>query len=170
MENKIEIYDNTVPYHVMEWMYSYCIHSGYRLIGWHDTLDTSKKDIHSNWTYDDLKRSKILPYLEKVYPEFEKRWKMSIVNLVKPGDHYLTHTHTDDTDVLLYYANIDWKDEWAGETIFYNDNRVTTNAYQYVPGRILKFPGHLPHSIRPQSPIGPQFRFTLTCFLNNKDV
>ena len=168
MLSKIEIHDNTVPYHIMEYTYSFMLNSGYSLVGWHDNLDTSKKDIHSKWTYEDLKNSRILPYFKKVYPEFDKRWQKSIVNLVKPGDHYFTHTHGEDNDVLLYYGNLDWRDEWAGETIFYNDNRVTSNAYQFVPGRILTFPGHLPHSIRPQSSIGPQFRFTLTCFFNNK--
>ena len=68
----------------------------------------------------------------------------------------------------MYYANLEWRDEWHGETLFYDHNRVSTNAYQYTPGRILEFDGSLPHSIRPQSFIGPQYRFTVSTFFTKK--
>ena len=41
-------------------------------------------------------------------------------------------------------------------------------AYDYVPGRLLMFDGTEPHSIRPQSFSGPQYRFTVSVFFKDK--
>ena len=91
-----------------------------------------------------------------------------IVNLSKPGDFYLNHTHGDEI-VLLYYANIRWQEEWSGETLFYNDNmQDILFASPYVPGRIILFDGKMPHTIRSQSSIAPQYRFSFTMFLTKK--
>ena len=36
----------------------------------------------------------------------------------------------------------------------------------YTPGRIIVFDATIPHAIRPQSVIGPKFRFTLASFFD----
>ena len=56
--------------------------------------------------------------------------------------------------------------------MFYDDNRVATQAYDYTPGRILQFGGKIPHTIRSQSIIGPAYRFTVSCFFKgqNSDI
>lgn len=163
----IEIHDNKVPFHIQQWAYHFILNSTYRIIGWDDRADQDivKHDLHSAWTIEDLKNSKLYPYIEQLH-SFEK-FDKCIVNLVKPGDHYYTHTHGEGTTVVLYYANLEWRDGWAGETIFYDDNRVPTNSYEFTPGRLLKFNGTLPHSIRPQSFSAPQFRFTVSCFFKS---
>ena len=92
------------------------------------------------------------------------KWFKTTVTLTHAGDHYYTHCHGEDEMVILYYANLEWRDGWAGETMFYNDRRESIKSYDYVPGRIIKFDGKQPHSIRPQSFIGPQYRFTISTF------
>ena len=160
----IEIHDNKVPFYNQQRIYNCVLNSNYQIKGWEDRddIEIKKYDIHSRWSLADLKTSKLYDYIEKIQP-FDK-FDKCIVNLTKPSDHYFTHTHGEDTMVVLYYVNLEWKDGWAGETMFYDDNRIETKSFSYVPGRLLKFDGKQPHSIRPQSSIGPDYRFTISTF------
>jgi hypothetical protein len=156
----MKVHDDTVPFHIQEHVYNFIYDSSFKIKGWKDRYYIAKNDMHSNWSLDDLKNSKLYPYLENVYP-FDN-WYACVVNCAKSNDYFYTHTHGDNTHVILYYANLEWREEWAGETLFYTADRKAMSAYQYVAGRILEFDGSVPHTIRPQSIIGPQYRFTIT--------
>jgi ribosomal protein L16 Arg81 hydroxylase len=72
----------------------------------------------------------------------------------------MPHTHPDK-DVLLYYCNVRWNTEWAGETIIYSDNdSEAEHAISYRPGRVLWLPKGVMHSVRPPSNACPEYRFT----------
>jgi hypothetical protein len=59
-------------------------------------------------------------------------------------------------------VNQEWRDGWHGETLFFSENlKEIVHAMVYTPGRVVVFDGNIPHAIRPQSIIGPQFRYTL---------
>jgi len=170
----IKIYDNTVPFNVQQIVYNRILHSLFRIKGWEDRhdLDMNKPDLHSNWSFEDLSESKLFPYIYKALnadggSTVVKGFDKCIVNLTKPGDYHYTHTHGDNTTVVLYYANLEWQDGWAGETLFYDDERNLMSACEYTPGRILKFSGDTPHTIRPQSFKAPQFRFTISVFFKD---
>lgn len=166
----IKIYDDSVPFYTRKKVYDFIVHSTFMIKGWEDSndLETSKSDLHSRWSIEDLKNCKLYPYISKIhsFDNFDK----CVVNLTKPGDYHYTHTHTNthgkDITVILYYANLEWRDSWAGETIFYDKYKNNISAYEYTPGRLLKFSGMTPHSIRPQSFNGPQYRFTISTFFN----
>ena len=158
----MNVHDDTVPFHVQEHVYNFIYGSSFKIKGWKDRDDIAKHDMYSEWSLDDLKNSKLYPYIENVYPC--ENWYKCIVNCTKSNDHFYTHSHGDNTHVILYYANLEWRDEWAGETLFYTPDRKSMSAYQYVAGRILEFDGSIPHTIRPQSAIGPQYRFTISNF------
>ena len=162
MNNDINIKDNMVPYHIQEFIYEFIFNSKFSINGWRDREDINKHDIHSEWSIEDLKNSKLYPYIEKFH-SFDK-WNKCMVTLTQSSDHYYAHAHGDNCRVVLYYANLEWRNEWAGETLFYDHNMVTTNAIQNVPGRLVEFEGSLPHTIRPQSVIGPKYRFTISNF------
>ena len=85
--------------------------------------------------------------------------------MVRPDDVHYLHIHQKQ-QVCLYYVNLDWRDGWHGETLFY-DNKGEEIVYtsKYTPGRIIVFSDNQVHSIRPQSHTGPQFRFTVTAVL-----
>ena len=165
----IKVYDNIVPFHVQQFVYEFIVSSSFRIKGWEDRddIEIEKSDLHSRWTLEDLKNSKLSSYINSVISN-DDVFDKCIVNLTKPSDYYYTHTHGEDTSVVLYYANLEWRDGWAGETIFYDEQRVPTNAYEYTPGRLLKFSGDLPHSIRPQSFKAPQYRFTVSTFFKSQ--
>ena len=144
-------------------------------IGWEDTTEIeyqNYKYLHSVYNSQDLNKLGLADKL--LDTEFGKQLftqyniEQCIVNLSKPGDFYLNHTH-GSLKVLLYYVNIRWKEEWSGETLFYNDSmQDILFASPYVPGRLILFDGNTPHTIRSQSSIAPYYRFTFTMFLSKK--
>ena len=170
--NKISYYDNVVPIALRQQIHDFCLRSTYRL-GWEDSDDPSKliPNLHSNWSQGDLNKIQISPYIQKCIentPWFteKKHWK-TIVNLVRSDDVHYIHHHRGQ-HVALYYTNLEWEDGWYGETIFYNEfkeNDITFTS-PYIPGRIILFDGNIPHTIRPQSGVGPKFRISITLFFD----
>jgi len=173
----IEIFDEMIPLSVRNSIYKFIINSNYRIEGWTDTSDLELKNhhhLHSRWGLEDIQNSQIVPYVEKVlqlssFKDYTmKDFLQCAVNLVKPGDHYFTHSHDLGVISIIYYANLQWQHNWAGETIFYKENMTDIElAASYVPGRFIIFDKE-PHTIRPQSSIAPAFRFTLAIFFQKK--
>ena len=156
----IEVYDDLVPMHIQQRIYTMIQNSLWN-IGWEDRKDisTDRSNIYSGWSLDDLKRSGLHACVEGIQ-SFEK-YDKCIVNLTKPCDYHYKHTHYGYT-FILYYANLVWREGWDGETII--DGKV----YEYTPGRLIKVDGTQVHSIKPQSIIGPNFRFTIAMFFNEE--
>ena len=173
----IEIFDDIIPLSVRTAIYTFTANSNYRIVGWHDRSDLElrhKVNLHSNWSLENLQDSKIIPYVEKVLQQSSfkdytlKDFDQCVINLVKPGDFYYIHTHVIGTISILYYVNLQWEQNWAGETLFYKENMKEIEfASPYIPGRFTLFDKE-PHTIRPQSIIGPAFRFTLGIFLRKR--
>ena len=89
----------------------------------------------------------------------------TIVNLAVPGQTFFEHTHSNAPHVCLYYANLEWKREWGGETLFYtDDNKKLEKAIEYKPNRLVLFNGDKPHSIRPATYQAPFYRFSISMF------
>jgi len=175
----IEVYDNIVPFAERDAFYVFAQKSLYQ-IGWPDRDEYDKLAfpcLHSHYSVEDLTKMKILPFVEKIFQKskFKKYFRPNsirkiVMNLSKPGDIYYNHIHLNWLGVL-YYVNLDWKREWCGETLFWDKNEkdiIFTSPY--TPGRFIIFDGHnTPHTLRPQSYIGPAYRFTLTIFFSTKD-
>lgn len=173
MKSPIEVYDNLIPFTRRSDFYVFAKKSKFQ-IGWLDSEEYDKQAypcLHSDFSLEDLKHMGILPFIKEAFQksQYKKFYDEKIVNiklnLSKPGDIYYHHAHGKDFCVALYYINLDWKTEWAGETLFWDKfqkNIIFTSPY--VPGRIVLFGGGVPHSIRPQTFLGPSFRFTLSIF------
>ena len=171
----LKIFDNEVPFASQQETYNFVLNSAYKL-GWHDSNVENKfvPNVHSDWNINDLKNSGVYPYLKNVAKklklDIDKNFDKCIVNLSKSSDYNFSHCHTEE-NVLLYYVNLEWQDGFGGETIFYNDNLTDIKlASMYKPGRIVAFDGSIPHTIRPQSSYGPNYRFTISCFLKKEKV
>lgn len=170
-EQQIHIFDNLVPLGVRHRILNYVMNSTFR-IGWPDANHGPKsayRYLYSQYTLDELEASGLggvitaSPGITELIGDRE--FVRAAVNLTKAGDIHFTHSHRAEELVVLYYVNIDWLPEWCGETMFFNDDETTVlQAIRYTPGRIVVFDGALPHCIRPQSSIGPQYRFTLATF------
>lgn len=129
--------------------------------------------IHSDWGIDDVNRVGLLDKikaLKQFQPYKDYELIRTTINLSVPSDTNFAHTH-DDQISLVYYVNLDWRPEWAGETVFYNED-MSEIIYSsvYKPARLLIFDGSTPHSIRVQSNSAPHYRFSLAMFFNKKGV
>jgi hypothetical protein len=172
MNKGIQIFDNVLPFAFREKMLMWALKSRYQ-IGWADSFDPMKsanKDMHAMFTDDEFKELGLWEYLQQhpVMAPIIQPYKpvKIVVNLTRSCDVHFTHSHPEKK-VLLYYVNMEWKEGWEGETFFFTeDNQDIDTVLPYVPGRFILFDGALPHTIRAQSIIGPQFRFTMAIALD----
>ena len=166
----IQCFDDVVPYNIRETIW-HCSVSADLKLGWEDSNQPEKYDlnIHSELGMSDLEPTGILPYFKKCTDETEwfknKELHRVVLNLVRSNDVHYIHHHPDK-HVLLYYVNLDWRDGWYGETLFYDPYDIEKISFTsvYKPGRIILFDGSIPHAIRPQSIKAPKFRFSLSLF------
>jgi SM-20-related protein len=167
----IHIVDNALSQSDHENLYRYVSASRFK-IGYEDTdaiERANNKYIHSAFTIDEYVESGFKNSLEKTELWSlvkDKNVARCTINLSTPSDTNYLHTHKNQL-VLLYYLNLDWKPEWAGETLFYEDQlREIIFASMYTPRRLILFDGDIPHSIRPQAFSAPHYRFTFSVFLD----
>jgi hypothetical protein len=66
---------------------------------------------------------------------------------------------SQDGFTFLFYVNIEWKDDWGGETLFGTDQCEAELAVSYKPGRVVVFDSTITHKAAPISADAP-FRYT----------
>jgi hypothetical protein len=171
-DKKIYVFDDVFELAWRRYAYQYVMRSQYT-IGWGDTEESSEAQhvyLHSCLSVDELKELGLLkamrePKLRELLAgaEFSK----ATINLSIPTDTYFAHPHKNLT--LLYYSNIRWQEEWAGETLFYDESvSEIVFASMYKPGRVILFDGSIPHALRPQSRVAPHHRTTVALFFNEE--
>jgi len=170
---EIDIYDDLFPMTFRQAAHRFFKDSLYQ-IGFSDSADEelAKYDQHLNSVYDeqDIAMLGINSYIKTIskYEHILDTWQLETanVNLTTYSDANQIHTH-EGQKIFLYYGNLNWKDGAHGETIFYNNARDEVEyTSPYTPGRLIVFDGEIPHTIRPQSVIGPKYRFTFAQFYN----
>lgn len=171
IDNKeLHIEDNFFNWSFHNWLYSYVAQLNNYAIGFGDT-DVFDRAAHQYMTADfavqHLEETNLFKHIYKTKigeSLKDKQLSKATINTTTPGQANFPHAH-HNMMVLLYYINLDWKPEWAGETVFYN-NSIDDIGFMsiYKPNRGILFDGDLPHSIRCQSNIGPTYRFSLSMF------
>jgi hypothetical protein len=164
----ISCFDGLVPLQTRSQILQYLYNSKYK-IGWADVAygkNSVYRSIHSPFTpqeVHDCGLGNIIDTTSQIADLLVGyEYSNCMVNLSVPMDPNFTHTHPHGQRIVLYYANPEWESAWYGETLFFNDSDTEIiYTVRYTPGRIVVFDGDIPHSIRPQSLIGPQFRFTV---------
>jgi hypothetical protein len=167
----IQVYDDVFDFGYRHELYCYIKKSFFKL-GWvdaptpdkiqHEFLHSvySNEDVNAVGFFEKLKNTSILEHVVGL------KHKHTVVNLSTPSDANFVHSHLEKM-TILYYANLDWQDGWHGETLFYDElGKDIIFASPYTPGRIIVFDATIPHTIRPQSTLGPKFRFTLASFFD----
>lgn len=174
MQGRVRILDNQVGMYDIGRIYNYVVESHFR-IGWSDSLQIQGRKysyLCSKYSEDDVKALKLLPLLDGTeFGDILKDYdlKTSVVNLSVPTNVHFAHAHDEDL-VLLYYANPEWQPHFYGETVFFNpDCTQILHSTLYVPGRFMLFDAKLPHSVRPQSSVGPDYRFTIAFTYTKKE-
>lgn len=170
----IHTFDGIFDFSQREHMYSYVRHSFFRIGNEDaDAIETNNhKYMYAMYTEQDINKLGILDAIENSPIKALIEGKQIVrahVNVSNPSDTNWAHDHRNKT-VILVYINKHWKHEWAGETMFFNDDLSEIEfASIYKPGRVVLFDGEIAHSIRPQSASAPAYRFTLTLILENTD-
>ena len=166
----IQIYDDVFDFRYRYRIYDF-IKKSYFQIGWVDSSvpEKSYEFLHSSYSKEDMDRMGFFEKIENT-PIMDHlkglEYKHTKVNLSTSSDANFVHAHPEKL-AILYYVNFDWQDGWHGETIFYDEyGKDIIYTSPYTPGRIIVFDATIPHAIRPQSVIGPKFRFTLASFFD----
>jgi Rps23 Pro-64 3,4-dihydroxylase Tpa1-like proline 4-hydroxylase len=119
-------------------------------------------DFLTSINFFDSNRESIL---QQLFEDGNYDLTKAYINCGIKGDSHECHVdayYKDQGKTLLYYANRDWNPNFGGETIFYNEDRTEIEFVStYKPGRVVVFDSEIPHSARPQSLDGPNYRFTL---------
>jgi hypothetical protein len=90
------------------------------------------------------------------------------VNSALCGDLYFPHRDCDQhlkNITVLYYGNLAWHADWAGETVFFNDSHDAELAVTPRPGRFVVSRGAILHRGGVPSPACPEERFSIACKL-----
>lgn len=169
----LHVFDGAVAFNERQHIYSIVRNSFYR-VGNEDTdaiENAQHKYMCSAYNENDVNNLEILNFIQETPVQKLIAGLPLIrahVNLSTPTDCHWAHNHQGQLG-LLYYVNKHWKHDWAGETMFFNDDlSEVCFASVYTPGRIIVFDGDIPHSVRPQSAVAPMYRFTLSLFFNKQ--
>lgn len=170
---RICVYDNLFDAYYRSVVYAFAQSSNF-IIGWADSTIFEKQSnrfLHSVFSEDDVNRLGILEQIKNSEAAKELNnyvLHKTILNLSTAADTNYVHSHPEDK-ILLYYVNLEWFDGWHGETLFFSeDHKDVVFATPYTPGRLLVFDAKIPHTIRPQSHIATQYRFTLALIFNKQ--
>ena len=126
----------------------------------------SKRYMKSEFDYREAAATNIIRKLQKTTASkllYNTAFERCIVTL----DSYASiHTLRTVPGYILaqYYVNLEWDDNFGGESSFYNNDDSLMFSSQYVPGRCLVFDGDLPHSFKPFTIEAPQHRFIVTFY------
>jgi len=155
----VDVYDNVVEDHVAElidnrireceWKFDYHSHSGKPNKHWHIFCGHNEEEI-KELGYDWL-----LPIWESAKRKFDFEDKYKVDSFVRLYMNAHTHgiephIHRDDGDfTMIYYPRLDWKPEWNGGTIVYDEQHEVERHVMYKGNRLMAFPAHCMHQAQP---------------------
>ena len=171
--DKIRCYDNKIPQELLDaaideldarnWRYGW---KSSQMLGfghWNVVLSDSKIEreevyhevpqcIRDLWDY-------IQPRFMPTTPVLVRAYSNAHTYGVEGYIHRDSKFETDETCVI--YVEKDWRPEWAGETVFLNDDEDVIKAVLPRYGRMTIFPGNIKHVGRGVSRICPTIRRVL---------
>ena len=170
---RYEIIDGGIQAGEIERMYDFVLHSNFN-VGWVDSPEEISglfRNMASHYSDDDIRRLEFFENItsQKLLDKIDGRWPTkTTINLSYPGNVYYPHTHQRE-ESMVYYANVRWLPEWAGETMIFNDDMTVDTAIEFKSGRVLWMDEGVPHSLRAPSTACPDFRFTMAMFFEKKN-
>jgi len=160
-ETLIEILDDLVPAELHAAAWKRC--SG---AGWYYGHGSNPGDGSAFWKMD-LESD---PAFDAIWQQVRPRCEQLAGTSLRVRRQYANgHTyglggkpHKDDGEfTLLYYPNLEWKDGWDGETVFYNRSGEIASAVRPRPNRCVFFDAGTPHAGRAPSRACPALRVTV---------
>lgn len=169
---RIDVFDNVFPLNTRTQIYANCANSEFRLgfeaLG---RLERGSYDYHLNSRFSDelISEMGIFEHLSKNEEIMSlisgMKLRGTYVNLTTAAEAYFVHSDASGK-TLLYYVNPDWRDGMGGETVFWKDDlSEIIFSSPYISGRLIVFDGSIPHSLRPQTFLGPKYRFSMAMMM-----
>lgn len=162
----IDVYDDLFTHHEKTAFLEFIKNSFFQTSGTDNpSVYGNVEQIYSRYTLDDAASMGFLnsPQVVSLYKKYDlnsHRLHQIRVNLTTNSEKNLIHTDRKGL-TLLYYANVDWKIEWGGHTLFMDDNLENVEFVAlYKPGRVVVFDGTIPHMIMTPSNLCPTNRYS----------
>jgi hypothetical protein len=163
----IDVIDDAFSLAEKDHIYDYAVNSPYK-------LSRLSSEIPSQRSYPTLKCNVSISELIRlgffnksmlsIIKDAELRVLQAYINLGTCSDRYFYHidsTHGKDK-TMLYYVNLDWRQEWEGETHFSNESLTDiVHSSAFIPGRTVLFDATLPHKTSQPSYGAEVFRYCL---------
>jgi len=108
--------------------------------------------------------------VERLFPGEQFTDQRAYVNCSVFGDSYYAHRDCNPQErhvTALYYANLDWRLDWGGETIYYNDDEDAELVILPRPGRLVVARGAVLHRGGVPTRTCHEERYTLAYKLNS---
>ena len=146
----VEYIDNFLEEHIAQ-----LIDMQLREVSWKYDYDSVKGGSNKHWHiflgHNVGEIGEYIPIWNQISNKFDYEMERAYLNAHTHGIE--PHIHRDDGDVtFIYYPRMDWKNEWGGGTVIY-DNEISniTDHINYKGNRLIKFDAHLPHQAQPVS-------------------
>lgn len=108
--------------------------------------------------------------VEQAFPGERFSDQRVYVNCSVHGDGYYLHRDCPAHEAhvtALYYANLEWRPDWGGETIYYNDEEEAEIAVTPRPGRLVIARGAVLHRGGVPTRVCYEERYTLAYKFNS---
>lgn len=170
----IHVFDNLFTMQERHKAYCYIINSSFK-IGFGDNRvieNEHHKYFCCDLTYEEYLQFNLIENIRnknKIINDILLNYNnnRTIINLTMSSECHFIHNHSKNTKIILYYPNMNWDENWQGQTFFYDDNlRDVLFCSPYIPGRLVIFDGDIPHTIGVPTNNAPFFRFTVSAFFN----
>lgn len=139
--------------------------------GWKSHVNKEYRHWHLHFGGDEHNVTPVEILQHEVHPIIWSMWgkvaplvnNQKLIQIYSNAYTYGTEgtIHTDsrkpEDKTVLVYLNKEWNPEWAGETIFLNNNEIV-KAVLPKYGRTVIFPGNVPHAARSVSKFCPTVR------------
>lgn len=164
--DKVDVYDNIFSSWETREFFEFIQNSIFKIDGRDDFAIPLEMQMYSLFDEADLNSLGIqdnpkFRAIQEKYGVLDMQLKNLRVNVTTPAERNRIHTDMDGI-TILYYANLEWRPEWGGHTLFTDDLRDEFEGIvSYKPNRVVVFDGKVPHMILTPSVICPTFRLSL---------
>jgi SM-20-related protein len=148
----VNFYDDFLEEHIAQ-----LIDMQLKDVSWKFDYDSVENGLNKHWHVfcghdEESLREDISPIWQKIKKEWpdlqlERAYLNAHTHGIEP------HIHRDDGAVtFIYYPRMDWKNEWGGGTVVYDNNiKNITDHVNYRGNRLIQFSAQLPHQAQPVS-------------------